>query len=141
MISVTKVLDFHAGHRLLNHESKCRSAHGHSYTIEITARADKLDVVGRVIDFSVIKEVVGAWINEYWDHGFILEVGDPLQKALYEDHSKVFQLPYAPTAENIATYLLGIANQLLRPYGVTVTEIVCWETPRCYATATLDAQD
>lgn len=136
----TKWLEFDAGHRLMKHESKCRNAHGHRYRVGVTAVADKLDGVGRVVDFSVIKEKVGGWIDEYWDHGFIIEKGDPLFEALSADHSKVFELPDAPTAENLAKFLFETANQLLHRAGVLVVKIECWETPTCVATYEI-AQD
>lgn len=139
-VTCTKWLEFDAGHRLQRHESKCRNVHGHRYRVGITCAAAKLDEVGRVIDFSCIKEEVGGWIDEYWDHGFIVEAGDPFSDALYAIHTKVYQLPDSPTAENIARHLFGVANQLLRLHGVTVTKVECWETPTSVATYE-DAQD
>ena len=143
MHTVTKWLEFDAGHRLQKHESKCRNVHGHRYRVGITCEtahmADHLDEVGRVIDFSCIKEKVGGWIDEYWDHGFIVEAGDPFMDALYAAKSKVFQLPDSPTAENMARFLFGIANQLLAPHDVEVVKIELYETPTSMATYT--AQD
>lgn len=51
MITVTRVLEFDAGHRVVNHESKCATLHGHRYKVEIVAAAPGLDSLGRVIDF------------------------------------------------------------------------------------------
>ena len=38
------------------HESKCAHLHGHNYKFEFHCTAGSLDNVGRVIDFSDIKE-------------------------------------------------------------------------------------
>lgn len=139
MQTVTKWLEFDAGHRLQRHESKCRNVHGHRYRVGIMCVAKQLDDVGRVVDFSVIKEKVGGWIDEYWDHGFIVEAGDPFVEALYAAKTKTFQLPDSPTAENMARFLYGIANQLLRPHSVEVVKIEMYETPT--SVATYSAQD
>jgi hypothetical protein len=49
-------IPFAAGHRVFQHESKCRNLHGHNYVAVLHARADAgLDALGRVIDFSVLK--------------------------------------------------------------------------------------
>ena len=64
MISCTRRIQFCAGHRVLGHENKCANAHGHNYVAYISARSNDLDKVGRVIDFSVLKEKIGGWIDE-----------------------------------------------------------------------------
>ena len=74
--TATRRVQFCAGHRVMGHENKCAHLHGHNYVALITARADKLDSVGRVIDFSVIKQRVGGWIEQHWDHGFIIARND-----------------------------------------------------------------
>src|SRR5262249_14498003 len=54
-VTCTRLLQFDAGHRVYQHEGKCANLHGHRYTAEITAQAEALDKIGRVIDFSVLK--------------------------------------------------------------------------------------
>jgi len=143
-VECTKWLEWDMGHRLQRHESKCRNVHGHRYRVGITCVPEVkneygivtsrgLDEVGRVVDFSCIKEKVGGWIDEYWDHGFIVEAGDPFMDALYAEKTKVYQLPDSPTAENIARHLYDIANQLLRDYHVSVIKVEVWETPTSVA--------
>ena len=63
-------------HRIPRHESKCAAFHGHRYAAELTCLAP-LDDRGRVIDFGVVKERVGGWIDENWDHTAILQRDDP----------------------------------------------------------------
>ena len=133
MITVVRKLDIEAGHRLKNHESKCHNVHGHHYIFDVKCAAPALDKVGRVVDFSVIKELVGGWLDEYWDHGMIIEKDDPIEAMLAVHKQKYFVLDTPPSAENLARHLFGVANQLLRPKGVTVLKVRCWETPRCYA--------
>ena len=77
MITVTRRLEWDAMHRIPLHESKCKAFHGHRYVAEITCTAEGLDQLGRVIDFGVIKGIVGRWIDERWDHTAILMRNDP----------------------------------------------------------------
>ena len=51
--------------------------------------------------------------------------------------NKTFVLPYNPTAENMARYLLEVvAPEVLGDLPVVVTRIVVWETDTTCATAT-----
>jgi 6-pyruvoyltetrahydropterin/6-carboxytetrahydropterin synthase len=129
-----RLLKFDAGHRVVNHESKCRTLHGHEYKIEVYCEAACLDELGRVVDFSVIKTVFGAWVDEYLDHTMILWEIDPdidLLEAC-KGAKPIFKVPFNPTAENLAEMLLVKANKMLAEYGVTVPKIRLWETSNCY---------
>lgn len=135
MITVTRILRFCAAHRVVGHENKCAHLHGHEYTVYITCTAAALDPVGRVIDFSCIKELVGGWIDETWDHGTLLNNQDlPLLKFCVDNRQKMFLFANAnPTAENIATFLFMVANNRLHHRGVKVTKVLVFETPNCFA--------
>ena len=58
-VTCTRRLCFEAGHRVYGHESKCANLHGHSYKVERGLRSGA-GRVGRVIDFSVLKEKIGG---------------------------------------------------------------------------------
>lgn len=135
-ITCTRKLTFDAAHRVMLHESKCRHLHGHTYVAEITAHACQLDSLGRVVDFSVIKELVGGWVDEHWDHGTIINNKDSaLREYLERNAMKHFLLEGNPTAENMAAVLLDYANRLLSDTGVAVTHVRLHETPNCWADA------
>jgi len=136
MTTCTRRLEIDAGHRLLKHEGKCKFVHGHRYVFDITCEA-KLDDVGRVIDFGKIKEVVGGWLDEKLDHGFIAQEGDPIIPFLQSENSKLFIVDFSPTAENLAEMVLGKSCELLSPFGVKVVHVRCHETPNGFATASL----
>lgn len=136
-ITCSRRLQWCMGHRVVEHESKCRNLHGHNYVGIFTAQGDGLDRLGRVIDFGALKARIGAWIDEHWDHRFVLWKNDPLRLAL-EPMTPVYCLPANPTAENLASYLLTVVGPLcLRDDGVTLIEVVLWETENCKATARL----
>ncbi len=129
----TRRLEFDAGHRLQKHESKCRNVHGHRYVVEITCAAFALDEVGRVIDFAAIKGIVGKWVDDKLDHGFIVQAEDSLLPSLQADGTKLYIVPFSPTAENLVVYIAGRASALLEPLGIRVTHARLYETPNCWA--------
>lgn len=139
MITMTKRLEFDAGHRLMNHESKCANLHGHRYAIDVTiALEGSLDHAGRIVDFGEVKSVFGAWVDDELDHTFIANSKDealiaalvPLQR------KRVVTLPFEPSAENLAVWLLSHAARLLDvPGSRRVVRLVLWETPTSSAEA------
>lgn len=139
MITCTRRIQFCSGHRVMGHENKCAHPHGHNYVAFFTARAEDLDSVGRVIDFSVLKERIGGWIDEYWDHGFIYARADKEMGAVFKGRWKNYDLPTNPTAENLADHLLRVVcPEVLSGTGVEVTKVTIWETENCYADASVE---
>ena len=135
MITCTRRLTFEAGHRVFLHESKCRNLHGHSYKVEIRARGH-LDDLGRVIDFAVLKQLIGGWIDEHLDHGFIVwnEDREAIAALQMLPGQKIYRMPYNPTAENIARHLKNdICPAMLHGTGVVVDRITVQETENCFA--------
>jgi 6-pyruvoyltetrahydropterin/6-carboxytetrahydropterin synthase len=140
MITCTRRVQFCTGHRVFGHEGKCRHLHGHNYVVMLTASADALDNLGRVIDFSVLKARLGGWIDQHWDHGCVIWDGDTEAQAavLACQPAKLFLLPSNPTAENMADYLLRVVGpEVLADTGIGLTAVRLWETENCYADATL----
>lgn len=140
-MKAVRKIQFCSGHRVLNHESKCANAHGHNYVAWFYAEASTLDGVGRVIDFSVLKEKIGEWIDKFWDHTFIIyekdfeliQISEHLQK-----NKNVFISKFNPTAENMAHYLLNVVcPMVLNGTMVTVTKVELYETENCKAEVTL----
>lgn len=139
-ITCTRRIEFDAGHRIMEHESKCKYLHGHRYAVEATFAAHDLDRLGRVIDFGTIRDTLGAWIDENWDHTTILcerdrELGDMVAK---KTGQKVYYMAKNPTAENMAEYLLNsVCPKIFAGKNAKCTRIRLYETPNCYADALL----
>jgi 6-pyruvoyltetrahydropterin/6-carboxytetrahydropterin synthase len=81
IFTVTKQIELDYGHRVPNHSSKCRNAHGHRGRIEVTVAGplilegeSKTDE-GMVLDFSAIKEYLED-VKKFFDHRFIISVLD-----------------------------------------------------------------
>lgn len=121
---VTKVIEFSYGHRLLNHDGKCRYLHGHNGMVEVDLDAEALDKMGMVIDFSRVSEVVKAWIDDNLDHRMLLRHDDPMTPVLKQGGEPVYTMDENPTAENIAKLIWTEA----RGAGLQVTEVRVWET-------------
>ena len=137
MFSVTKVIEFCYGHRLLNYEGKCRHLHGHNGKVEIELSSRTLDQRGMVRDFDEIKRVVQAWIDRELDHKMLLRRDDPVAPLLRERHEPVFLLDDNPTAEAIARLIFEHAAS----QGFPVTGVRVWETDRSVAAYRSDATD
>jgi 6-pyruvoyltetrahydropterin/6-carboxytetrahydropterin synthase len=164
MITITRRFEFDAAHRVLGHEGKCRFLHGHRYVAEVTVSAEdeltgkvgssSLDSLGCVVDFSVVKEKVGKWIDDNWDHNLLINPYDPIALAIMEEGTakaefvgahilggrRPYEMPYwdeeaprNPTAENIARDLFEVSTRLFDKYQVRVVCVRVYETPNCWA--------
>jgi 6-pyruvoyltetrahydropterin/6-carboxytetrahydropterin synthase len=130
MYSVTREITFCYGHRLLDYNGKCRHLHGHNGRAVITLEAEELDALGMVMDFSRLKRIVGAWIDETLDHKMLLHKDDPVLPFLHTQGEPVHVLDVNPTAENIARLIFEFTHS----QGFPVVEVKLWETETCFAT-------
>jgi 6-pyruvoyltetrahydropterin/6-carboxytetrahydropterin synthase len=140
-ITIMRRIKFCAGHRLHRHGGKCEFFHGHNYTAEFYVTGDATDDVGRVIDFAELKRRFKGWIDEHWDHGFLLSREDEngIAAARAVQPPRYYLLPYNPTAENMARYLLeDVCPPLLTGTGVAAIKVVLWETDEACAVAARD---
>ena len=138
-VTCTRRIEFDTAHRVVGHEGKCKNLHGHRYALEATFASKALDDLGRVVDFGVIKELLGDWINDNWDHTTVLFDKDKvLGKAITTSTGqKIFYLPANPTAENMAEYLMhSVCPKLFGKLPIECVRIRLYETPNCYAEVT-----
>lgn len=138
LVAVERRFEIDTGHRVLRHESLCAHPHGHRYAIVVRAEAPSgLDDLGRVIDFGVIKEILGQWLDAHWDHAFVVASEDSvLRDFLASQGFRHYVLDENPTAENMARHLLhDICPKIFEGTRVTITEVRIHETPNCTAVA------
>ena len=143
-LEIMRRIKFCAGHRLYKHGGKCEFFHGHNYVADFYVTSHEVDSVGRVIDFAELKSRFKGWLDENWDHGFLLNETDEngLQAIQLVEPSKYYELPYNPTAENMARYLLEvICPELLHDTNVQATRVVIWETEESFAEARLPSTE
>ena len=67
---------FDSGHRLLDYNGRCAYPHGHTYRAEVFLESPTLDGLGLVYDFTDLKERIKSWVDENWDHAFLVNSRD-----------------------------------------------------------------
>ena|ERR1700677_4672572 len=135
MQTAERTHDFCYGHRVYGHESKCAHLHGHNGRITFIVTGN-FDAVGRILDFNEIKIKLCNWVEETWDHKFIIwERDTAVQQLKTIDQSGIWISPFNPTAENFAKYLVEIVGpQQLAGTGVKLIKVIFEETRKCSAT-------
>jgi 6-pyruvoyltetrahydropterin/6-carboxytetrahydropterin synthase len=136
MYYCSRKIHFCYGHRVMEHENKCANLHGHNGVIWVYAkRKNGLDSIGRIVDFSVLKEKIGGWIDQNWDHTMILFKEDHCTIELLNKVHKskpIYLLDENPTAENMAIYLMNkICPNILIGTDIEIIKIEFWETENC----------
>jgi 6-pyruvoyltetrahydropterin/6-carboxytetrahydropterin synthase len=129
MYTVTKEVPFCYGHRLLNHQGKCRHLHGHNATAVIRLESKALNELGMVCDFSDIGDYVKGWIEQTLDHNMLLHSDDPVLPVLREAGERVYVMTANPTAENIARLIF----EHVAAGGFPVAEVSIYETDSALA--------
>lgn len=143
-MQITKQARFEAGHRIPNHESKCRHVHGHSWYIQVTVEGpvtSDLDspAQGMVTDFGDLKAILHEMVVDQWDHAFLVYDKDvPMIKALRhlpEGHRTV-ELHEVPTCENLARLAFMAVDAEVARRSENRTRVACvrlYETPNSWA--------
>lgn len=135
VISANRYHDISCGHRVFGHEGKCANLHGHNYRVHFKVQAEELDGIGRVIDFGVIKSKLAMWLEDNWDHKFLLWNRDPALETLGSIDPTIVAVPFNPTAENLGEYIVKVIGpRQLAGSGAELVEVTIEETAKCSAT-------
>lgn len=158
IVTISKEVEFDAGHRVPNHKSKCRNPHGHRYRVCVHATGTIVEEPGAsdegmLIDFSDLKTLLTKKVHDVLDHGFIVYKDDHDLLSCFEvnadgeafDCWKIIIFPYVPTAENIARWVweelyFDMEDHFRGNLRLKCIEI--WETPtsRAYYEGETDGQ-
>ena len=149
MLTITRKLEFDAGHRIPDHKSQCRNLHGHRYTLEITLIGQVIEQEGSsdngmIMDFSDVKSLAKAHLVDVWDHAFLVYEKDQAVRsflATIPDHKTVI-IDQIPTVENLARTAFSILRSAYKDHygtGLRLHKLVLHETPNCWAEITDDA--
>ena len=149
MITITRKLEFDAGHRIPDHKSQCRNLHGHRYTIEITLVGEIIEEEGSsdngmLMDFSDVKALANQHLVHVWDHAFLVYEKDlPVRDFLASlpEHKTVI-IDRIPTVENLARTAFDILKPVYQDRygtGLRLQRLVLHETPNCWAETTESA--
>lgn len=143
MLTITRKLEFDAGHRIPDHKSQCRNLHGHRYTLEITLVGQVIEQEGNsdngmIMDFSDVKALAKQHLVDVWDHAFLVYAKDAQVRdflASLPDHKTVV-IDCIPTVENLARTAFHILKSAyIDRYGtgLRLHKLVLHETPNCWA--------
>ena len=146
MLTITRKLEFDAGHRIPDHKSQCRNLHGHRYTLELTLTGNVIEADGNsdngmIMDFSDVKSLAKQHLVDVWDHAFLVYENDHAVRkflASLPDHKTVV-IDRIPTVENLAKVAFDILQAVYLDNfgtGLRLYKLVLYETPNCWAEIT-----
>jgi 6-pyruvoyltetrahydropterin/6-carboxytetrahydropterin synthase len=148
MLTITRKLEFDAGHRIPDHKSQCRNLHGHRYTVEITLTGQVIEQEGNsdngmIMDFSDVKAIASQHLVDVWDHAFLVYAKDaPVRDFLASlPNHKTVVIDCIPTVENLARTAFEILKAAyIDRYGtgLKLQKLVLHETPNCWAEISAD---
>lgn len=113
MFEIYKEGSFSAAHRLRHYSGKCENLHGHNWKVQVFLKAERLDDLGMVMDFGILKA----------------EMDEILARL---DHKELNKLkPFQginPTAENIARWIFQEMSEKVKDERIQVSKVMVWET-------------
>ncbi len=115
MYSIKVEANFSSAHNLRGYKGKCEELHGHNWKIELAITKNKLDKLGMVADFRLVKDRLNMVLEKL-------------------DHKYLNNIPYFkkvnPTSENIAKYIYDC----LKRQVPGVKSVTVWESENSSAT-------
>ncbi len=149
MLTITRKLEFDAGHRIPDHRSQCRNLHGHRYVLHITLEGRPVDLDGHaangmILDFSDVKRIAEENLVDKWDHAFLVYENDKSVRDFLESlpNHKTVVLPKVPTAENLASIAFGLLKNVYADFygnALALKKVRIYETPNCWAEVTAES--
>ncbi len=89
-----------AAHFLRKYEGPCKNLHGHTWHIEVFICGDRLDEIGMVCDFSILKKKLKSFLHAL-DHVCLNELD------IFKEIN--------PTTENLAQYIFQEFKKEIEP--------------------------
>ncbi len=106
---------FHAAHALRGYQGPCENLHGHSWKIQLFLRGKKLNKIGLMMDFKLVKKHLRDILARY-DHTLLNDL-----KEYRKDN---------PSSENLARNIYRDMKKKIKE----VSKVVVWEsTSACAA--------
>lgn len=112
---------FSAAHHLSGYNGKCAEMHGHNWEIDVFVAGEKLNDIGILLDFRLLKDMVGDILGEL-DHADLNQL-DSFKTA-------------NPTSENIARFVCDRLSERIEELNCRVSRVIVRETPETSASYT-----
>jgi 6-pyruvoyltetrahydropterin/6-carboxytetrahydropterin synthase len=113
MFEISVVMNFSAAHNLKGYRGKCEALHGHNWKVEVSLESSRIDKIGMVEDFTVIKGRLQNILSLF-------------------DHKYLNTLPYFkkanPTSENLAKLIYTKMKERMKSGPAKVLSVRVWET-------------
>lgn len=77
---IQKQYKFYAAHRNEELQDKCRNLHGHRYGLTCHFQVERTGSYSTL--FSDFDDKIGPFLKEFYDHGMLINVSDPLYQTL-----------------------------------------------------------
>ena len=117
MFEIKVSAEFEAAHRIAGYKGKCDRLHGHSWTVEAAVTGTRLDELGLLVEFKLVKGRLRELL-ETLDHMFLNDL-------------EPFSAGINPTAENIAKYIYSeMAKAEFLTEDIKLKHIQVWESPK-----------
>ena len=113
MYEITVETEFSSAHSIRGYQGSCEALHGHNWRVEVFVRSERLDKLGMVADFSILKQSVRSLVEKL-DHRFLNEV------APFDDINA--------TAENISRHIYDGLSAKLNDKSIKVSKVRVWES-------------
>ena len=111
MFELTIKGDFVSAHFIPGYQGNCKDLHGHTWKVEVTVDNQKLDDIGMVVDFKVIKHRLKEFLTGI-------------------DHVCLNDLPHFkknnPTTEHLARYIFDEFGKICLPLAIRKVRV--WES-------------
>ena len=100
-----------SAHFLRGYAGMCKDLHGHTWSVEVLVMNDRLDTIGMVTDFIVLKKQLTDFLAGI-DHVCLNDL------AYFQEHN--------PTTENIARYICRNFAPVVSPLKIKRVQV--WES-------------
>ena len=121
MYTLRVEMNFSSAHQLRQYKGRCENLHGHSWKVQVSVTAQRLNEIGLAMDFTELKRITN-------------EIVGPL------DHTCLNSLaPFTdinPSSENIARWIFTSLKDRLTGYEVKLKSVTVWESDTASATYT-----
>lgn len=137
VFTVERYHDFCFAHRVRDIDPKCGRIHGHNAraTFYVTPTEMSSFVSGDatvVLEFGDIKRLLCDWLEDNWDHRMLVAYDDPDLERLRAIDPSIVELPFQPSTEMLAGYLLNIVGpQQLAGLACELVKVRFEETRKC----------
>lgn len=108
--------EFSAAHFLKLYDGTWEHRHGHNWKVSVVVRSEKLDSMGVVADFEVLKPSLKKVLSEFSEKSF-------------NEHPDFKGEKLNPSTENIARLIYERLSKNFRSENAKIVKVTVWETP------------